>query len=93
MEPEARIELTTCCLRNSYSTTELLWHEKQLLPACRQAGTIEPPRLERVAGIEPAAFAWEANILPLYYTRLYLFIKNQKNIPTISNNYPFLDHY
>ena len=27
-EPEARFELATCCLRNSYSTTELLRHKK-----------------------------------------------------------------
>lgn len=28
--------------------------------------------LERVAGIEPASLAWEANVLPLNYTRLPL---------------------
>jgi hypothetical protein len=26
--------------------------------------------MERVTGIEPAYFAWEANVLPLNYTRL-----------------------
>ena len=26
---------------------------------------------ERVAGIEPAYFAWEANVLPLNYTRIH----------------------
>ena len=26
-------------------------------------------RMERVAGIEPASHAWEARVLPLYYTR------------------------
>jgi hypothetical protein len=26
--------------------------------------------VERVTGIEPAYFAWEANVLPLNYTRL-----------------------
>ena len=36
------------------------------------------PLLVRVAGIEPASFAWEANVLPLYYTRKFLtgFSKN-----------------
>jgi hypothetical protein len=28
------------------------------------------PRLERVAGIEPASSAWKAEVLPLNYTRL-----------------------
>ncbi len=27
------------------------------------------PKLERMAGIEPAHLAWEAKILPLNYTR------------------------
>jgi hypothetical protein len=26
--------------------------------------------MERVTGIEPAYFAWEANVLPLNYTRI-----------------------
>jgi hypothetical protein len=26
--------------------------------------------LERVSGIEPPTIAWEANVLPLYYTRV-----------------------
>lgn len=30
--------------------------------------------LERVAGIEPARSAWEADRLPLHHTRLALFI-------------------
>jgi len=28
-----------------------------------------PEKLERVMGIEPTSHAWEARILPLYYTR------------------------
>lgn len=31
--------------------------------------------MERVKGIEPSSFAWEANILPLYYTRIFLYDK------------------
>ena len=30
--------------------------------------------VERVKGIEPSYLAWEANVLPLNYTREYLLI-------------------
>ena len=32
--------------------------------------TTTTPKLERVAGIEPASSAWKAEVLPLNYTRL-----------------------
>jgi hypothetical protein len=28
--------------------------------------------MERVKGIEPSYFAWEANVLPLNYTRVFI---------------------
>jgi hypothetical protein len=31
--------------------------------------------LERVMGIEPTLFAWEAKVLPLNYTRVCLIVK------------------
>src|SRR5690606_30413317 len=45
----------------------------------RRGGTAAPPRacdrvLERVTGIEPALSAWEADVLPLNYTRGQLMI-------------------
>jgi hypothetical protein len=30
--------------------------------------------MERVMGIEPTFLAWEANVLPLNYTRILLFV-------------------
>ncbi len=33
------------------------------------SSAIEPTFQKRVTGIEPVPFAWEANVLPLYYTR------------------------
>jgi hypothetical protein len=40
--------------------------------------------LERVMGIEPTQSAWEADILPLNYTRL--LIRNKKNYTTKTLN-------
>lgn len=31
--------------------------------------------MERITGIEPALSAWEAEVLPLNYIRIYYFIK------------------
>jgi hypothetical protein len=33
------------------------------------------PRMERVMGIEPTLAAWEAAVLPLNYTRIFLVIQ------------------
>jgi hypothetical protein len=35
----------------------------------RGTATDQPQRAERVTGIEPAFSAWEADVLPLNYTR------------------------
>ena len=49
-------------------TPGLLLRRQLLYPAELQAHI-----LERVAGIEPARPAWKAGILPLNYTRIFLF--------------------
>ncbi len=36
-----------------------------------EPGALVFPGLERVTGIEPALSAWEADVLPLNYTRAY----------------------
>jgi hypothetical protein len=42
------------------------------LSCCKQQ---DSPFLERVMGIEPTLSAWEADILPLKYTRLIIYAK------------------
>ncbi len=56
-----------------------IWHGRgtgargQLTPRNGEsAPDLGPGRLERVTGIEPALSAWEADVLPLNYTREWI---------------------
>jgi hypothetical protein len=43
---------------------------------------ILPARLERVTGIEPALSAWEADVLPLNYTRAWALGPSSDTLPS-----------
>ena len=58
-KPTVGIEPTTCCLRNSCSTTELSRHKE------RDYSATELARPKRDTGIEPVSQPWEGCIEPL----------------------------
>ena len=54
----------------STRTKRLYYHNRHKNAGARVPGP-GTGELERVKGIEPSWFAWEAKVLPLNYTRLY----------------------
>ena len=40
-------------------------------------------QMERVTGIEPALSAWEADVLPLNYTRVLKFQQDESSGPSL----------
>ena len=51
------------------------------------------PPLERVKGIEPSQSAWKADVLPLNYTRLSVFVNIQQKIEKSSRKKFFFDFF
>ncbi len=50
------------------------WNAYTIAPAYKKIqlpiSETQPFKNERVKGIEPSSIAWEATVLPLYYTRI-----------------------
>ena len=85
MAPKVGLEPTTDRLTADCSTTELLRNKmvglNGLEPSTSRLSGVRSNQLsyrpitflERVKGIEPSSSAWKAEVLPLNYTRKYIY--------------------
>src|SRR5690554_4180666 len=56
--------------RSERSTSAIVPHGERPAGPRPSSSTADRPEVERVTGIEPAPSAWEAEVLPLNYTRV-----------------------